>query len=306
MKKTWLRKWRVLVSADGEGETGALLDVSDLRCVFRVRYLPDKPATCSVQVYNFNRATEKLALKGYRLIIFAGYREGSNYGQIFDGKILQSFVNRNGQDYIWEAVAVAGDYLSQFVMGSIGAGGTQREQLEQISEQAEAQLDSISQKVGDSEKLARGKVFFGSAGDYISNIAYESDSFFKIDEKGELSIINLDDEIPENQAIVLNQTNGLIGSPTYSDEGMQISMLLDSRVRLGGLIKINNSDAKRNPADFSGGYQTSQRLAFDVDGEYRAASVLHEGDTHGDSWKTTIIGYSQSKSLVMIGNGVAR
>jgi len=127
--RTWLRRWRIVVSAGEPGETGTALDVSDLRCVFKVRCLPDKPATASVQIYNFNRATEKLALKGYRLIIMAGYREGGSFGQIFDGSILQSFTNRQGQDWVWEAVAVSGGYVSDMVIGSLGAGGSQREEL---------------------------------------------------------------------------------------------------------------------------------------------------------------------------------
>jgi hypothetical protein len=253
-----------------------------------------------VQIYNFNRATEKLALKGYRLIIMAGYREGGSFGQIFDGSILQSFTNRQGQDWVWEAVAVSGGYVSDMVIGSLGAGGSQREELGFIADQIGAGTGETTERLGSSGRLARGKVLFGSACDYLQGLASESDSFFKIDEKGDLCVINLADEVPPGQAVSINQSNGLIGSPTYSDEGMQISMLLNPRVRLGGLVKINNADVKRNALE-PGSLGSSQRFSFDVDGEYRAASVLHEGDTHGDAWRTTIIGYSQSRSVILLG-----
>lgn len=321
------RKWSVLIykrayKKDKDGKTvrdeehDISIDCSLLRCVWHTEHKINTYVTlCSLIVYNLNAVTEGSILEdGFQISIQGGYQQGQ-YGEIFTGDIIQTFRNReNGVDYRLEIVAVKGiwDLDCNYVRATVAAGSTPRTQIQAVAQQADKpiQVGSVSKNLNQTP-LPRGKVFFGTPAKYLRAIGVENDAHFWIyDDK--VTVQKVADEIPEDQCLVLTPATGLIGTPVYSNDGIHISMLLDARVKLGTLIKIDNSIIQRqqiqldqaqamsDPKKAAGMNQVPQPWMFDQSGEYQVFSVSHSGDTWGNTWKTDVVGVSRQGRLGLL------
>ena len=214
-------------------------------------------------------------------------------------------------DYRLEIVAIKGiwDLDCNYVRATVAAGSTPRTQIQTVATQADKpiQVGTVSKNLTQTP-LPRGKVFFGTPAKYLRAISVENDAHFWIyDDK--VQVQKVTDEIPEDQCLVLTPTTGLVGTPVYSNDGIHISMLLDARVKLRTLIKIDNSIIQRqqiqldqaqamtDPRRAAGMNQVPQTMQFDKSGEYQVFSVSHSGDTWGDTWKTDVVGVSRQGRL---------
>lgn len=302
---SYIRKWEVLINTKESGG-GIKYDVSSLHCVFQIEEKCTTGLTniCTLQVFNLNHSTVNRILKaGDKIKISAGY-EGDKYGVIFEGDIVQSFINyQNGVDEIVQILAIKGDkVLSQkFINNSLAQGSTPRQRAELIANEADFKLGDTPNLDKDNQQLARGKVFFGEAIDYLKEFGKEKfNSFFEIID-GEKTTINLPDANQQAKNIIdLNYTNGLIGHPVFSSEGIQIKCLLDSRIKPNTFVKIDNNSIQRQYGSLTSGLVESQLPIYDKDGIYRILSIRHTGDTHSSQWQTEAIGIPPNKQIILL------
>ena len=318
------RKWRITIykpaykeNEDGQKErdpeNDTEMDVSNLRCIFKCSYINATAASVgTLVVYNMNAATEKSVIEeGFQFSVYGGYEHGQ-YGEIFTGDIVQVIRNReNGVDYRLEMIGLRGTrpFDMNFIRTTVAAGSKPRDNAKTVCEKADTKVEvgEISENISE-QPLPRGKVFFGPPGKYLRDICLDNNAFFEqgTDEKMELH--KLTDEIPDNHVLKLTPNTGLVGTPKYTDSGIQIKMLLDARVHVHSMIHIDNEIIQRqlisiNPQ--SGGSNTkqgggligssqNQQTVFDKDGEYEVYAVTHSGDTWGDEWFTEVVGISRT------------
>lgn len=300
--QSYIRKWEVLISTQLEGErAGIKYDVSALHCVFQIEEKCTTGLTnvCTLQVYNLNHSTVNRILQaGYKLKISAGY-EGDKYGVIFEGDIVQSFINyQNGIDEIVQILAIKGDRVlsNKFVNNSLLQGSTPRERAELIANEADFKLGETPNF--DEQQLARGKIFFGEALDYLKLGQEFHNTFCEIIEGTKLTINLLNANQQAKNIINLNYTNGLIGHPVFSSEGIQIKCLLDSRIKPNTFVKIDNNSIQRQYGSLTSGLIQSQEPIYDQDGIYRILSIRHTGDTHSTQWQTEAIGINPKREII--------
>jgi len=282
------RRYRVIVSSlNGE----IAFDVSQLRCTFSCIKNIMEANYSEVVIYNLSPTTENIVIKeGYRVVVEAGY-EGSQYGIIFDGNVIQPLRDKEGGvTFKLSLVSMDSDMflVSGTVNFSIMRGQNSRSLAESIvnSSNVSTQLGEISQNFSES-KLTRGKAIFGLTSDYLRQIAQSQAATFYM-EDGKVNIIRADD-YPEGEIIELSPESGLIGVPAQSDYGATIKMLLNPRVKLGSMIHIDNSLIHNK--------QFQQGQAFyglDQDGIYRVIKITHKGDTRGEDWYTEVETVTQS------------
>lgn len=315
MNRLYGRKWKITIykpayKKDENGndvrdkEHDTAIDVSLLKCVFKIEQKLETATTlATLVVYNMNdKAEGDIIREGFQISIEAGYQEGQ-YGEIFTGDIVQVFRNReNGIDYRLEIIALKGNILfdANMVRSSLAAGSTARDTIKALSENADKKIEvgEISPYL-NQHPLPRGKVFFGTPGKYIRDICIHNDANFWIDSDDTLTIKKITDEIPEDKCLVLTPMTGLVGTPQYGDDGIHIKMLLDCRVKLYTLIKIDNELIQRQAMNFDlsgqgNNNQLPQQSQFDQNGEYQVFSVSHNGDTWGDTWITEVIGVGRN------------
>lgn len=290
-----------------EVKQDVVLDVSDLHVTFEVKHNAlGKPATAHICIHNLNAKTEGVILEnGHSVMIEAGYQP--QYGIIFEGDIIQVFRTREeGLDYKLEIIAAtASDFLGiNYCRTSLAAGSTPRQVVQAVASQSEytIEVDKVSESIMDTP-LPRGKVIFGYPGDILNDVAKGNDAFYNVSVDGKLEVRKYTDPIPEDMCLSLTPWTGLIGTPEYTDEGINIKMLLNPNVKIHSMIKINNEWIQRkaidlgnvtNPNMNGGSKITNQNTVFDQDGEYEVYSLIHSGDTHGDEWSTSVVGIGRN------------
>ncbi|MDQ0202471.1 baseplate hub protein [Pectinatus haikarae] len=312
------RKWKITIykpayTKDENGNTvrdqehDTAVDVSMLKCIFQTQQVYGTAASlCTLTIYNMNAKSEGDVIKeGFQIAIEGGYQEGQ-YGEIFTGDIVQVIRNReSGVDYKLEIIAIKGILMfdTNHVRSTIAAGSTPREIVNAVAKSADKKITvgNISNNLSN-QALPRGKVLFGTPGKYYRDICRFNDAAFWAGEDDKLIIKKVIDEIPSDQVLVLTPMTGLVGTPQYGDDGIHIKILLDCRVKLQSMIKIDNELIQRQllNIDISGkgnNNQLPQQSQFDVDGEYEVKSIVHSGDTWGDTWTTEVVGVGRNGTM---------
>ena len=160
-------------------------------------------------------------------------------------------------------------------------------------------VGNISENLPD-QPLPRGKVIFGTPGKYLRDIAIANNAHFGLNEEDKAEMKCITDEIPKDSVLYLKPTTGLVGTPRYTDNGIQIKMLLEPRIRIECLVKIDNELIQRQMVSVSNTKQgpkvngVNQNLQFEKSGEYRVLSYAPSMDTWGDDWTTEVVALSQN------------
>jgi hypothetical protein len=293
------RRYRVIVASSN----GVALDVSDLRCTFNIqKTIMQQPPISEVVLYNLNADTENAIIEeGSRIVVEAGY-EGSQYGLIFDGDIVQPI--RDKQDattYRLTLRGIDGDrFLNYgFVGFSLIKGQTARSQVGALASRAKypTQLGTISQGL-DETQLTRGKVFFGQAKDYLSQIAKSQNATYFV-ENGTVNLIQATD-YDANTIVDLSPSSGLLNVPSQSQYGVSFTAMLNPRIKINSLVHIDNSLIRAQS------YEQGQAIRnLDQDGIYRVTSITYVGDTRGTEWQIQCDTVSQAGLIPGNSNGLS-
>lgn len=278
------------------------LDLSDMHFRFQtVQEDHESPSNCSIRVHNLTDDTLKRIKAEYgRVILQAGYE--SSYGVIFDGTIKQFRFGRepDGMNTYLDLLVADGDiaYNYAVVNKSLAAGSTQ----EQHREASLEAMRTLGLKVGHVQVdegsggviLQRGKVLFGLAKGRLRGQVQNAGATWTIQD-GKINIVPLDGYLP-GEAVVLNSRTGLIGRVEQTAQGMQARCLLNPKITVGGLVKIDEESVNQTIQKGGG-----QLLAYDKyagiqhlasvsgDGLYRVYSAEYVGDNRGQDWYTDII-----------------
>lgn len=284
MSQLFGRKASLVVAA---GEKG--LDLSQLQFRFSVRQGDvQTPNNSIIRVFNLSDQTAQTIQKEYtRVILQAGYEGESNFGVIFDGTIKQIRRGReNATDTYVDIYAADGDLGLNFavVNATLAAGASQTDQVAAVQKAFAAQGNPAGyQKLSDSTGgvLPRGKVLFGMARDAMRNLSASGGWSWSIQD-GKVQIVPLAGYLP-GDAVVLTSKTGMIGIPEQTDQGIQIKSLLNPRLRIGGLVQIDNASINRALINIQ--FSAINLLAsITDDGFYRLYVVEHSGDTRGGPW----------------------
>lgn len=284
----YLRKCTLLLSNNkGDG-----LDLSLLHIKFTVkRSNIQSPNMAEIRVYNLEQNTINRIEKEFKNVILqAGYE--SNFGVIFQGNIKQILKGQeNSTDKFVDLIVGDGDLSYNFavVNTTLAAGSTQREQIN-----AAVQAMSVGNTtLGHVDnlppaKLPRGKVMFGMSRDYLKQSAETSDQAWSI-QNGQVQFVPLTSYLP-GEAVVLTSKTGMIGTPTQTNEGINVTCLLNPKIKIGGRVSIDNKAAQRMKIDISQpGSPANIPAPLSQDGVYFVLSIEYVGDTRGQDWYSKLI-----------------
>lgn len=296
----WLygRRYRVLLDCGN----GNALDVSNLRCIFNIQKTSYRQANSSkVVLYNLSPEDEnKIIKQGQRIVIEAGYN-GSYYGKIFDGQIIQPIRSReNGTDYKLTLVAMDSDRFLSFglISQSVVAQQSSREVINSCITNSANPVEpgTITEEVIN---YPRGKILFGKASNYLAQIARSLNGTY-YNEDGKVNIIQ-PKTLPTDEILDLTPENGLLGTPSQSEYGVRFDCLLNPSIHIGSLVRIDNKRIEGKELDVS---SMNIIRALDSVGIYRIISISYIGDTRGNDWKCSAEAITQSGILPgMAGDG---
>lgn len=307
MNNQWIRKIGLQLHTGG-----TIIDMSEFHIKFHITQSDtEHPNTATIRVYNLaDQTVKKLTAFGGQgefteVQLQAGYENG-NYNTIFQGTVMQWRTGReNSTSTYLDILAADGDLAyNQGVVYSSDAAGTvnpwtlaQKLALQTLNNQRQPMQVVFPPQV-DLEHTPpnmRGIISYGMAKGAMRDIATTLDASWSI-LNGQL-VMRPRTGYQFGEALVINVNTGLIGTPEQTGDGISLRILLNSRVRLGGLIKINNNDINQlnaaggNVANvaFNSFTQVTPNAAIDADGVYQVFVVEHEGDSRGHSWYSHLI-----------------
>jgi hypothetical protein len=284
----WLRKCTLLVTdAKGEG-----LDLSNLRIKFVIKRSDTQtPNMAEIRVYNLEETTAKRIQKEFsRVILQAGYED--NFGVVFQGNVKQVLDGReSATDTFMDIIAGDGDLSYNFaiVNATLAAGSGQAEQVNAAVGAMTKTGGTTAGNVGEfpTAKLPRGKVMYGMARDYLQQSANTSDKTWSIQD-GKVTMVPLTSYLP-GEAVVLTAKTGMIGTPTQTNEGVNVKCLLNPKLKIGGRVQLNNRDIARLKIDLSQPNSPANIPApITADGVYYILVIEHQGDNRGTEWYSTL------------------
>lgn len=289
------------------------LDLSDFHFRFQVLAADSEtPNTAVIRIYNLADVTvRKMTAEYTRVILQAGY--DAAFGVIFDGTIKQYRVGKeNTTDKYLDILAADADLAYNFgvVNATLAAGTTPVDRAKATAEAMGLSIGQIDAKILETSGIIpqpRGKVLWGMGRAHMRNIADTLRATWNIN-GGKVNITGLQGYLP-GEAVVLSAATGMIGIPEQTDQGVKVRTLLNPRLRLGGLVQIDNALVNQiKQADLrADGTFTERKLpqgqinynswgkgvSFPAnvtdDGFYRAYVIEYVGDTRGNEWYSDVI-----------------
>lgn len=276
------------------------LDLSNMRISFSVTQSDyETPNAAIIRVYNLKPETAQLVKGEYqRVSLQAGYDYPNGYGIIFDGTIKQVlFGHENNVDSYVDILAADGDeaYTNSKINQILAAPHTQTDVLNAVS----ASMNLPKGFVMDipATVAGRNKVLYGMSRDHMRDLAKSVNASWSI-QNGKITLISLTSFRPDVAAVVLNSRTGLVGFPEQTPGGINITCLLNPKIRIGGLVQVEAEDINQGFVTTSGPLlrapmrlETMKANIAQLSGAgfYKVLVVEYEGDTRGDPWYSKLV-----------------
>lgn len=279
----------------------ANLDLSAFHFTFKtVQQDVESPNNCAIRIYNLSKETVQTLSKGEfsKVVLQAGYEKA--YGVIFAGTIKQFRVGRESATTTFlDLLAADGDiaYNNSIVNKTLAAGSTPADRVGVAVDAMKPNgvvPGSLMPFTGGI--LPRGKVLFGMARATIRAEAESQGATWNIN-NGALNIVPLQGYLP-GEPVELSASTGMVGIPEQTNEGLLVKCLLNPRIVVGGLVKIDNKSVNQlvassaNPFNLAYNSNTGGPLRLATitnDGLYRVFVAEHTGDVRGREWYTNLV-----------------
>jgi hypothetical protein len=251
--------------------------VKDLRVQFSVaKDLKPEPNRGQIIISNLSANTRaEFQTKPLHVQLHAGYE--NNLKQLFRGDVRWSRSVMATPDWETQIELGDGERALKFARStrSFAPGVTQKTVLKEL---ASSMGLTWPNSIDDAQQVFKdyqtGTELSGKTADEISRILAPHDMTWSIQD-GQLQLLEKMG-VRQDQAHVISEDSGMIGSPEYGVPNakgeppvMTVTNLLYPEIMAGGKIEV-------------------RCRAFT--GLFRVVRVIHNGDTHGDNWYTTIEG----------------
>jgi hypothetical protein len=291
------------------------VDLSAFRIQFKTTAMDvDVPPEAIIRVYNLSNSTvQNIQNEFQNVTLQAGYENG-NFGVIFQGSIIRIRKGRlSNIDTFVDMLCGNLDavYNFGFVSGAIKSGSSQQDALDSLKTSvanspaaqtspnalaAGVKYGSIPDSFGTGGTLPRGKVQFGLARDYWTDIANSTGTQWSIGPDGTVNFVQSTGYLPGNPVPINSQT-GMIGVPEATQQGIEVKTLLNPNIKNGTQILLDNASitttAVTNPTAYGDFSLASAGFTANTntDGSYKSIVVEHEGDTRGagNDWFTRVV-----------------
>jgi hypothetical protein len=254
----------------GSGTAGIAID--NLRVSWEIKKSSDpKPNPGKIRIWNMSREHMNLLVsKQYnRARLLVGYNE---LRQIYLGDIIRASAVRDNLDFITELECGDGDeaYKHSHVSLSLAAGTTDQQAFTELAKTMPGVLTGAAGFI-TKRKLPRGKVLSGNTRDHLTALAANHQADWSIQD-GELVMLPAKQVLPD-EAVLLSESTGMIGSPEATDDGLEITSLVNPDLRIGGVVKVES-------------------IVTAYNGVFKITTIEYNGDLMGSNWysKVTCIG----------------
>lgn len=276
MSRQYKRKYSLTISDGSRTKT-----IENLRLSFSVlKSLLSFPNIAELNLYNPNDDTLAMLQTRFATIsLNAGY-EG-NIRLIFTGQIRNVFQRAVTPDNVVQIFAADGeqDWQNSIFNKTLSDNVAIKQVVQEIAASFENTLLGTLQGLEAPADKLRGQTLSGSSKDILDTLAEDYGFQWSIQDGNLITVPNeqvLDDE----DAVLINKTTGMIGSPTITELGVNVTTLLIPEILPNRAFKVESSSAEVN----IGGVQFREIKRTSGEGFYKTFQVIFSGDTHGPNW----------------------
>jgi hypothetical protein len=293
------------------------------------------PWYADISIYNLNEATTNQILgagtqqqsgtnsisgsgtnvqQNMEVILSAGYQASNTYAVIWDGFVLQPTWERENQtDFklTLHCMNWLGAVSSNFINKNWNSALVTQQQI--VADIAAKAFNSIGTAANNTQTLTnktlpRGKTEFGNPGKPLMEIMRDNNLQWWLGQKGLLNFTGLSGTaaqqtpIDSSNPLVYTPSSGIVGTPSQTQLGIDVRLLLDARVQVKipcMTIKIDNSSIRQLL------YQVGTYPGLlNQDGVYAVIGAHYHGDTRGNNWYVDVTGwYLASAQLAALAAG---
>lgn len=286
MAKQYKRKYELILQGEERSKV-----ITDLRIVFEIsKSLRGFPNLAKIDIYNPNNDTISLINDDDPIIILKAGYEGAT-GLIFKGRLRNAFTNRISENRVitlyagdgqreWESAIINKTYSENFKLKELVV-----DVLSTFLESGELSFGTLQDMDNREANKITGLTLSGSTKDVMDKLASDYNLVWSIQDN-EIVVTDEDRSIDSTEAVLVNQTTGMIGSPTLTEIGADVTTLLNPDLLPNVAFKIES--VSTNVALPGLQFRTLPRTT--AEGLYRAFEVVFSGDTHGNNWYSTARG----------------
>ena len=244
------------------------------------------PNLARITLYNPNQETlSTLEEKYTRIILNAGYEGDSRL--LFKGDIRNVLQTKTGRDRLVTIYSGDGEKswqnatFNKTLSANLSVSSAIQEVLKTFSDVTIGPLQGLPQV---ADKL-RGQVLSGSSKDIMDNFAEEYGFTWSIQD-GEVIIAPYQEPLEGDEAVLITAATGMIGSPTITEIGVDVTTLLNPRLlpNRAFIIESLNADVAIGNLFFRNIKRTS------AEGLYKIQEVVFRGDSRDGDYISSVKG----------------
>lgn len=268
-------------------EEGDAKVIRDLRINFEItKSLLSFPNLAKIIITNPNQDTISLLQKKFtKLTLNAGY-EG-DIKLLFKGQIRNAFQGRQSTDGIITIYAGDGEKdwqnasFNKTFRENVSISAAIQDVMKTFTEATIGALEGIPTI---ADKL-RGQTLSGSSKDILDQFAEEYGFDWSIQDS-EIITTPIDQPLQGDEAVLITATTGMLGSPTITEIGADVTSLLNPKLLPNKAFKIDSvaADVQLGNLFFRNVKRTT------AEGVYKIQEVTFKGDSRDGDWTSMVKG----------------
>lgn len=316
MAEQWLRRCKLKVQKKQGGEEA--LDLSDFKIYAHISQATvDAPKAAEIYIYNLSTNTMNALAGadnenlGATVTLEVGY-QSTPLELLFKGQVFQYRRGRDNEVDTWLCILCqSGDHLkTHAVINQCVPAGTTIDEAGKVlvAETAKHDIEQGEIPQLSDQAYPRGRVFFGGLYTHLEQFYNENNVFLDVDDGilGANTYVGYRTE----PMIVLNRKSGMIGMPQLTMEGLEVTCLLNPKLKRGQRVQVDMTNMQTEAYDIAYGQQgvdqpsKNPNLATNAGGIFIIQSIESTLDNRGNDWYSklicTAIGATVPKSGISI------
>lgn len=239
---------------------------------------------CDLSIYGLSDdSIGKINKENVQVSLKAGYENNIDF--IFKGVLINFIQRRTGPDTISQLICRGGGQNNKTVNITLGKNTKVTTIIKACADAIGLPLVIKESDFASVPTYTKGATIYGDPTQYLNDLAKTHDfSYVVINDKIRVTKNTgyIDGTVRE-----VSQFTGMIGIPEISENGCDVSIIMNPRVKIGGRINIKSELKTFN---FSNVYYRKIPPKAGS-GVYRVFKVIHNGDSWTNTWNTQITAF---------------
>ncbi len=283
MSRQYKRAYELtVISNDGDVRI-----IKDLRINFEItKSVLSFPNLAKIVIYNPNQDTISLLQKKFtKIVLNAGY-EG-DIKLLFKGQLRNAFQGKTSTDRT--ITIYAGDGERDWQNAAFNKTFTENVSISAAIQDVlktfkEVTIGTLQGLPTVADKL-RGQTLSGSSKDILDQFAEEYGFDWSIQD-GEVIITPIEQPLESDEAILISSVTGMLGSPTITEIGADVTSLLNPKLLPNRAFKIESVSADVQLGNLF--FRDIKKT--DAEGTYKIQEVTFKGDSRDGDWVSSVKG----------------